>query len=83
MAFQSFLTDNNNKPLGEAAPINKTIKFTIYGSEEGDDSKWSESQVVTVNNGHFSVILGEGISYLGCLSRKFFPVPTHRTDLLS
>ena len=72
MAFQSFLTDNNNKPLGEAAPINKTIKFTIYGSEEGDDSKWSESQVVTVNNGHFSVILGEGTQLSGLSFSEIF-----------
>ena len=60
MAFQSYLTDINGDPMGAAAPVNKTIKFIIYESEQGSDSKWAEQQVVTVNNGHFSVILGEG-----------------------
>ena len=40
--------------------MNKTLKFIIYEAEQGPDSKWAEQQVVTVNNGHFSVILGEG-----------------------
>ena len=60
MAFQSYLTDVNGNPMGEAAPVNKTIKFIIYESEQGPESKWAEQQVVSVNNGHFSVILGEG-----------------------
>ena len=60
MAFQSYLTDINGNPMGTAAPVNKTIKFIIYESEQGPESKWAEQQVVSVNNGHFSVILGEG-----------------------
>ena len=60
MAFQSYLTDINGDPMGAAAPVNKTLKFIIYEAEQGPDSKWAEQQVVTVNNGHFSVILGEG-----------------------
>jgi hypothetical protein len=60
MAFQSYLTDIDGTPMGASAPVNKRIKFIIYESENGADSKWAEQQVVSVNNGHFSVILGEG-----------------------
>ena len=63
MAFQSYLTDVNGNPMGTPAPVNKTIKFIIYESEQGPESKWAEQQVVSVNNGHFSVILGEGTRF--------------------
>ena len=60
MAFQSYLTDTNGDPIAAGKQANKTINFTIYGSESDADAKWKEQQVVTVNDGHFSVILGEG-----------------------
>jgi hypothetical protein len=61
MAFQSYLTDDNGDPVGRGdKPENKTIIFTIYDADTDGNIKWSEEQIVTVNNGHFSVILGEG-----------------------
>ena len=73
MAFQSYLTDLNGDPVGTEAvaggarknkSINKNIIFTIWNDESANDTTanliWSEEQIVTVNGGHFSVILGEG-----------------------
>ena len=60
MAFQSYLTDGDGDPIAANSSQNKIINFIIYGSENDDDAKYKEQQVVTVNDGHFSVILGEG-----------------------
>ena len=73
MAFQSYLTDLNGDPVGTEAvaggarknvSVNKDIIFSIWNDESANDPTvnliWSEQQIVTVNGGHFSVILGEG-----------------------
>ena len=65
MTFQGFLTDATagGAPLGQAAPANYTIVFKIYDQATGTDPinvLWAEEQVVTVDKGHFSVLLGEG-----------------------
>lgn len=53
--YQGQLTDTN------AAPLDTTVAmvFTIYDSENGGTTKWSETQPsVTVSGGRFSVLLG-------------------------
>jgi hypothetical protein len=62
MAFQGFLTDAAGVARGAAAPVNITATFRLYNSPNGaiNTALWAESQVVTVDKGHFSVILGEG-----------------------
>jgi hypothetical protein len=62
MAFQGFLTDGNGAARALAAPENITVTFRIYGSATAATTAavWAESQVVTVDKGHFSVVLGEG-----------------------
>ena len=56
MAFQSYLVDDQGTPVTG----NKTIKFSIFDAESVGRQLWSETQNVTVANGNFSVILGEG-----------------------
>lgn len=56
MAFQSYLVDSN----GSAISGNKSLKFSIWDADTAGNLKWGETQTVTVNNGNFSVILGEG-----------------------
>lgn len=70
MAFQGFLTDSSGVARGQSAPQNYTITFRLYKTATGDASTaiWAESQVVTVDKGHFSVILGEGTSVPGTTS---------------
>ncbi len=68
LTYQGFLTDGNGLPLGNALPVNSTVIFRIYKNATGvsaSDIVWSESQVVTIDKGHFSVLLGEGTLVTG------------------
>ncbi len=67
MAFQGFLTDANGAARGQAAPVNLEITFRLYKSSTADASAavWSEKQTVTVDKGHFSVVLGDGVLVSG------------------
>ena len=65
LTYQGFLTDASGVPLGNTAPINTNILFRIYTAATGGTLKWSESQVVTLDKGHFSVLLGEGSAVAG------------------
>ena len=60
LTYQGFLTDANGVPLGNTAPLNKTLIFRIYDAATSGNLKWSAQQVVTLDKGHFSVLLGEG-----------------------
>jgi len=61
MTFQGFLTDDSGVPYGNTAPVNQEITFKIYAAPTGNATHlWGESQVVTIDKGHFSVLLGLG-----------------------
>jgi len=62
MAFQGFLTDATGKAYGLDNAVNLSVAFRIYNSPTATTSVWGERQVVTVDKGHFSVVLGEGTS---------------------
>lgn len=68
MTFQGFLTDGNGVPLSTNAPKNFDVVFRIYDDQSAGTRLWSEQQTVTVDNGYFSVLLGEG-SDVGTESR--------------
>ena len=65
LTYQGFLTDKDGLPLGNTAPVNKTIIFRIYDAATTGTIKWSSQQVVTLDKGHFSVLLGEGSAVTG------------------
>src|SRR3954469_24091886 len=64
--YQGKVLDSAGLPLAgptpgnSPAPKNYTMYFRIYDSPIGGNIIWSESQVVTVSNGLFSVRIGEG-----------------------
>lgn len=60
MTYQGFVVDANGNPLAANTPANYPIIFSIYPTPTGGSSLWSEQQIVTVDKGNFSVILGEG-----------------------
>lgn len=63
LAYQGYLTDGGGNALGNPNPKNYDVIFRIWKSESGAataDRLWSEQQTVTVDNGFFSVMLGEG-----------------------
>lgn len=63
MTYQGYLVDGNGDPLGNSAPTNYDIIFRIYDTKQGAGKLWTEQQTVTVANGYFSVLLGEGTSF--------------------
>ena len=60
MTYQAFVTDDSNQPLAPAAPANYEVIFRIYDSATGDTVIWSEKQTVSIFQGNFSVLLGNG-----------------------
>ena len=58
--YQGRVLDANGVPFASTAPVNYEIEFRIWDAQEAGTVQWSEKQVVTVDNGSFSVRLGEG-----------------------
>jgi hypothetical protein len=63
LTYQGFLTDGNGQPFGNTTPVNKTVVFRIFDALTGGNLKWSSQQVVTVDRGYFSVLLGQGSAF--------------------
>ena len=63
ISYQGFLTDNNGSPLAPSSPQNYTVVFRIWDASQGGANVWTEQQTVTVDNGVFSVLLGEGSQF--------------------
>jgi len=70
MSYQGYVTDANGNPLGSTntGPKNYNMVFRIWdiqtgGTTNGADNLYAEQQTVTVNNGYFSVLLGQGSQY--------------------
>lgn len=62
MSYQGRVVDNTGTGLGTGTPINRKIIFRIFDAGTGGNRLWSEEQTVTLSNGDFSVILGQGSS---------------------
>ncbi|MCI0540981.1 MAG: hypothetical protein L0Z50_37750 [Verrucomicrobiales bacterium] len=60
MTYQGFLVDANGDPLAASAPANYPVVFRIYDAPQSETPLWTEQQIVTVDKGNFSVLLGEG-----------------------
>ncbi len=60
MTYQGFLVDANGNPFAPTTPQNYPVVFRIYTAASGGTLVWSEQQIVTVDKGSFSVLLGEG-----------------------
>ena len=66
LAYQGYLVDAAGSELGTAAPKNYDVVFRIYNHETATGAGyrlWTELQTVTVDQGYFSVLLGEGGAY--------------------
>jgi len=94
LTYQGFLTDQNGAPLGDTAPTNKTVIFRIYDMALSGAIKWAEQQSVTIDKGHFSVLLGQGTAVAGPwpilptvftgvdASERYMQITVDGTDLL-
>ena len=65
MSYQGFLVDVNGAALAPSAPANYPVVFRIYDASSGGNILWAEQQIVTVDKGNFSVVLGEGTAVSG------------------
>lgn len=60
MSYQGSLVDTTGTPLGNSAPKNYDVIFRIYDAATSGNLIYSERQIVTVDKGYFSVLLGQG-----------------------
>ena len=68
MTYQGFLVGSDGVALGNSAPKNYDVIFTLYNNETASASAnilWGEQQTVTVDKGYFSILLGEGAAVSG------------------
>ncbi len=63
MTYQGFLVDSTGTPLATNNPANYPVIFRIYSVATAGTALWTEQQVVTVDKGQFSVVLGEGSAF--------------------
>jgi hypothetical protein len=61
IAYQGYLTSNTGVPVNET----KSIVFSLYDASSAGNLLWTETQSVTVTNGNYAVILGNGTAILG------------------
>jgi hypothetical protein len=61
ISYQARVADSNGTPIGDTAPVNRTVILRVYGSPTGVDVLYAEQQTVTISKGHFSVLLGTGL----------------------
>jgi len=57
---QGFLSDASGNPLGSPNPRNYDLVFRIYAQATGGTALWAERQSATLDQGKYSVMLGEG-----------------------
>ncbi len=60
---QGYLVDDSGTPLGSPNPRNYDLVFRVFGSATGGSALWAERQTVTVDQGRYSVTLGDGESH--------------------
>lgn len=67
MAYQGYLTDGNGNALGNTntGPKAYDVVYRIWDAPTGGNEYFSELQTVTVDNGNFSVLLGQGTAFSG------------------
>ncbi len=47
--------------LGTGSPVNRKVIFRVFDAPTAGNRLWSEQHTVTISNGEFSVLLGNGI----------------------
>jgi hypothetical protein len=75
LSYQGRVTDAAGSPIGNSAPVNRTVTFRLYNASTGGVPLYAESQTVTISAGEFSVLIGNG-SGLGGVPGPSAPAPT-------
>jgi hypothetical protein len=64
--YQGSVTDAGGAAIGTTTPVNRRVIFRIWdhsSSTATANRKWTEEQTVTILNGEFSIMLGQGTNY--------------------
>jgi hypothetical protein len=64
ISYQGRVVDAGGIPVGDDTPVNRTVIFRIWDHPSNvltANLIYSESQVVTVSNGEFSALVGQGV----------------------
>ena len=69
LSYQAHVSDAAGNPIGASNPVNRTVTFQFYTASTGGNPVYAESQVVTIANGDFSVLLGNGNGVSGLPGR--------------
>jgi hypothetical protein len=69
LSYQANVTDAAGNPIGATNPVNRTVTFKFYTTSTSGTPVYAESQVVTIANGDFSVLLGNGNGVTGLPGR--------------
>ena len=68
ISYQGRALTAGGAPMGAGTPITRTVTFRIWGSASNSlfsDLLYSEQQVVTLADGEFSVLIGQGRATVG------------------
>ncbi len=63
LAYEGFLTNPAGVPIGSPSSTNITAVFRIYDAATAGNALWTEQHTLTITEGHFQVLLGEGAAY--------------------
>lgn len=65
ISYQGYVVDASGNAVGADTPVNRTVIFRIWdhqSSSNEDNLIYSEQQVVTISDGEFSVLVGQGVA---------------------
>jgi len=65
ISYQGTVVDAGGLKVGAVTPVNRTVIFRIWDHPSSTaiaNLKYSESQVVTISEGEFSVLVGQGVA---------------------
>ncbi len=69
ISYQGRLADGDGNPLGAPTPVNRKMIFSLFDDPDEGSRVWTEQQNVTIANGQFSALLGNGVA-VGSLSHE-------------
>jgi hypothetical protein len=68
ISYQGRVSNSTGSLVGAGTPVNRTVIFRIWGHQSNStvgDLLYSEQQTVTISEGEFSVLIGQGTAVTG------------------
>ena len=84
ISYQGRVVDGSGNPVGTGTPVNRTVTFRIWDHQSNTLNTnliYSEQQTVTVSEGEFSVLVGQGVAVTSTTQFGYNEAPKKLTDL--